>query len=213
MSKKQETKQELTAVIAPPNLQLAQFKIRGTAPYVQNKFSKKAKEIMHSAQAEGSKSKNKNKKDGKNFDSCFAESQHIASDGWCGIPAPAFRNAMISACRVAGFTMTKAKLSVFVLPDGFDEDDGTPLVKITKGEPKYHESHVRLATGVCDLRARAMWQAGWEATVTVRFDADQFDHTDVANLLLRVGQQVGIGEGRPDSRQSAGMGWGLFDIV
>jgi hypothetical protein len=28
-----------------------------------------------------------------------------------------------------------------------------------------------------------------------------------------VGRQVGIGEGRPDSRNSCGMGWGLFEIV
>jgi hypothetical protein len=30
--------------------------------------------------------------------------------------------------------------------------------------------------------------------------------------IARVGQQVGICEGRPDSKNSAGMGWGLFDI-
>lgn len=35
---------------------------------------------------------------------------------------------------------------------------------------------------------------------------------DVANLMNRVGAQVGIGEGRPDSKNSAGMGWGLFSI-
>jgi len=27
-----------------------------------------------------------------------------------------------------------------------------------------------------------------------------------------VGLQVGIGEGRPDSKNSAGMGWGMFTI-
>ena len=46
----------------------------------------------------------------------------------------------------------------------------------------------------------------------VRFDADQFTLTDVANLLMRVGMQVGIGEGRPFSKNSNGMGWGLFDL-
>ena len=35
---------------------------------------------------------------------------------------------------------------------------------------------------------------------------------DVTNLLMRVGQQVGIGEGRPDSKNSAGMGWGTFNV-
>jgi len=34
----------------------------------------------------------------------------------------------------------------------------------------------------------------------------------LTNLLARAGLQVGIGEGRPDSKNSAGMGWGLFQI-
>ena len=33
------------------------------------------------------------------------------------------------------------------------------------------------------------------------------------NLIARVGMQVGVGEGRPDSKQSAGLGFGLFDVV
>jgi hypothetical protein len=37
--------------------------------------------------------------------------------------------------------------------------------------------------------------------------------TDVVNLISRVGLQVGIGEGRPDSKQSAGLGYGLFEIL
>jgi hypothetical protein len=53
----------------------------------------------------------------------------------------------------------------------------------------------------------------WKARVRVRWDQDQFTLEDVANLLTRVGMQVGIGEGRPDSKNSAGMGWGLFAVA
>ena len=35
---------------------------------------------------------------------------------------------------------------------------------------------------------------------------------DVVNLMVRVGLQVGIGEGRPSSKKSNGIGWGLFDV-
>ena len=49
--------------------------------------------------------------------------------------------------------------------------------------------------------------------VRIRFDADQFTLTDVANLFARVGLCGGIGEGRPDSKTSAGIGYGLFEIV
>lgn len=47
----------------------------------------------------------------------------------------------------------------------------------------------------------------------IRFDADLFTKTDIVNLIMRVGAQVGIGEGRPDSKDSAGMGFGLFEII
>ena len=36
---------------------------------------------------------------------------------------------------------------------------------------------------------------------------------EVRNLLVRAGVQVGIGEGRPYSKKSYGMGWGTFEVV
>lgn len=202
-----------TLVIKEPKFEIARFKIVGTAPYVQNKFSQKAREQMRKTQEGGSTSKSKRgAREAKNFMETYEQAKHISHDGWVGIPAPAFRNAMISACRLVGFKMTLAKLSVFVQPDGFDADDGTPLVKITKGEAKPAEHMVRLATGVADVRWRPMWQPGWEAIVTVFYDADQFTQQDVANLMMRVGMQVGVGEGRPDGKNSAGMGWGTFSL-
>ena len=53
----------------------------------------------------------------------------------------------------------------------------------------------------------------WKAKIRIRFDADQFSTQDITNLLARAGEQVGIGEGRPDSKNSAGMGWGCFRIT
>jgi hypothetical protein len=119
---------------------------------------------------------------------------------------------MISACRLVGFKMTLAKMSIFVEADGFDADDGTPLVKLIAGEPERMDAAVRNATGVIDIRSRPMWRE-WQADLRVRFDGDQFTLDDVANLLSRVGVQVGIGEGRPDSKASAGMGWGTFKLA
>lgn len=209
MSKKAEN---VAITIAPPNMQTAQFTIVGTAPYVQHKFGARPKQAMHDTQAAGSTAKKGSKKAPKNFKRCFEDAMHKAEAGWPGIPASSFRCAMVSACRICGFHMTKAKLAVFVEADGYSGDDATPLIKITKGKPVYHETSVRLATGVIDLRARPMWHPGWEAKVRIRFDADMFTLQDVTNLLARVGVQVGIGEGRPDSKQSTGMGWGLFKI-
>ncbi len=193
--------------IAAPNIQTVQFKLVGTAPLVINRFGAKAELIA--AQQGGSTSKKGKKKEAKNFERSYENAKHKHADGWCGIHAGSFRAAMISACRLVGFKMTLAKLSVFVLADGFSAD-GEPLVRID-GEPEMVTHHVRNQTGVVDVRARPMWKQ-WSVTLRIRYDADQFTTTDVANLLLRVGEQVGVGEGRPDSKQSAGMGWGTFTI-
>lgn len=204
---KEKTKE---MVILPPNFDTAKFEIIGTSPYVQNKWSSKAREEMRRKQEAGSQNAKGKKRDAKDFKQCYEQAMHKLEDKSCGIPAPAFRNAMISACRICGFKMTQAKMCLFVEADGVDYEDGTPLVRITRGEPEYLESTVRNASGVADLRARPMWREGWRAILRVRYDADQFTSSDVGNLLHRAGMQVGVGEGRPDSKKSCGMGWGLF---
>jgi len=199
--------------ISPPNFKEAVFTIVGTAPYVQNKFSKKVRDQIHETQASGSTARKGKKREPKDFQRCYEEAIHRAgAEGWIGIPASGLRRALISACRIVNFHMTRGKLALFVLADDFDTDDGSPLVRIV-GEPQYSELGVRNESGVVDLRARPMWKPGWRATVRIRFDADMFTVTDVANLLMRAGQQVGIGEGRPDSPNSCGMGWGTFEIA
>jgi hypothetical protein len=200
-----------TVQIPAPNFETAKFVICGTAPYVQNKFSTKARQLMRATQEAGSTARKGGKRQPKDFDEAFRQSLHVSEQGWYGIPAGAFRNAMVSACRTVGFRMTLAKLSVFVEADGYDED-GNPLVKITKGEPVYKEDVVRIQM-TTDVRARGMFREGWEAVVNVRYDADQFTAVDIANLMMRVGVQVGIGEGRPDSKTSTGMGWGTFEVI
>ena len=152
------------------------------------------------------------KRAARDFDADFQGARHISHDGWDGIHAAAFRNGMISACRLVGFKMTIAKLAVFVDPDGFDVVDGVPLVRIHGPEPVKRVMHTRNATGVIDLRARPAWDK-WSCNLRVSHDADQFSAADVANLLSRVGAQVGVGEGRPDSRSSAGMGFGMFRLA
>jgi len=197
--------------ITAPNLKTVTFHICGTSPLVQNKFGNKAREIMRAAQEQGSIAKKGKKKEPKDFEALFHESYHKGIDGSYGFPAAGLRSAMISACRSVGFKMTHGKQFVFVEADTFDVD-GTALVKITKGEPRHVEHPVRIQT-TTDIRVRAMWDPGWEALPRLTFDADQFTTTDVANLLMRVGLQVGIGEGRHDSRSSAGCGWGCFKIL
>jgi hypothetical protein len=204
-------KNEQTVVISAPRMQAAEFEIVGTAPLVVNRFSHKAAEAMRAAQVAGSQAKSKKKREPKDFEALYEAAKYKSTDGWCGINAAVFRNALIGACRLVNYKMTHAKLSIFVVADGYDAIDGTPLVRIHGGAPRMDVRAARNDNGSFDLRARPMWTK-WSCKLKVRWDADQFSVEDITNLLARVGLQCGIGDGRPSSKMSAGLGWGLFEV-
>lgn len=198
--------------ITPPRFETASVTIRGTTPLVIHRFSQKVRDSIQATQEAGSTARKGKTRVPRDFEENYQNARYISKQGWDGIPSAAFRNALISACRTVGFRMTVAKMSVFCIADGFDED-GTGLVKITKGEPHCDIRPGRNATGGVDLRARPMWPEGWEARPSFRWDSDQFTASDLINLLTRAGMQVGLCEGRPDSKMSAGCGWGEFEVL
>ncbi len=203
-------KQEVS--IKAPNFAEAEFKIHGVAPLVIHRFSSKTKNEMKLKMETGKAASSRKNREAKNTDDLYNEARYVSKEGWDGFHAAALRNAMISACRLVGFKMTLAKLSVFVIADGWDKlEPQIPLVRIY-GNPMKQEDMARVETGQPYVTVRAAYH-DWTAKVKIRWDADQFTTADITNLLMRVGMQVGLCEGRPDSKNSAGMGWGLFEIV
>jgi hypothetical protein len=199
--------------IKAPNFQRMEIPLIGTAPYVTNNMSPQSMEAMKKGM-EGKKldKKAKSERPAKDFKADYEGSIHRDRDaGWIGIPAAAFRAALIRACGGVGIEMTRGKQAFFIEADGADRD-GKPLVKITKGEPAYFEALVKNSNGGSDLRARARFDTGWEALLRISYDADVYTETAVANLTLRAGVTVGVGAGRPFSSASAGCGWGTFTI-
>jgi len=205
-------KSSIQVAITPPNFQHLAINLRGTTPLVINSFSAKAMETIRRTQEAGSTARSRKTRESKNFEALFEGAKHVSDDGWEGIHAAAFRNGAISACRACGFKMTHAKLAFMVMQDGFDRVDGAPLVRLTEGAAEQWVAPVRNKTGVVDLRCRPMYRE-WAATLRIRYDAGMLTADDVVNLIARVGLQVGIGEGRPDSKESAGLGYGLFEIA
>lgn len=203
---------ETVVVIQPPDFRVLEINIRGTTPLVINRFSAKAMEMMREAQEAGASAKSRKKREPKDFDALFEDAKHVSDQGWEGIHAAAFRNGAISACKACGYVMTRMKLALFVQQDGFDRVDGAPLVRLTEGVAEPWTAPTRNATGVIDLRCRPMYRQ-WAAALKIRYDAGMLTQNDVVNLIARVGLQVGIGEGRPDSKASPGLGLGLFDVV
>jgi len=209
MKVKEEAKKTVT--ISAPKIKTATFEIVGIAPLVIHRFSAKTKNEMKLKMETGKAASSKKKREAKDTDDIYQESRYISKDGWDGFHAGAIRAALISACRLVGFKMTLAKLSIFVEADGWDaQEPQIPLIRIY-GKPQKQEDMARVETGQPYVTVRAAFY-DWSAKVKIRFDADQFTIDDIYNLLYRVGSQVGIGEGRPDSKKSCGMGWGLFDV-
>jgi hypothetical protein len=199
--------------IKPPNFQVAEFEVRGSTglPLVIHRFSKKTKDEMKRKMETGKAASSKRNREARSTNDLFNEARYRSPEGWDGFNASAIRNALISACRLVGFKMTLAKLSLFVIADGNDAaEPQIPLVRIY-GDPVKQEDMARVETGQPYVTVRPAYH-DWKAKIRIRWDADQFTLEDVTNLLARVGMQVGIGEGRPDSKNSAGLGWGVFEI-
>jgi hypothetical protein len=201
---------EEVVTVSPPRMCILTQPIVFTSPYMQGRFPEKARQMMQDKQEAGSTAKKGGKREARDFDADYQNSMHRGPRGEYGIPAAAFRAAAVSACRTVNFKMTLAKLGLFVEADFLDPRDGTPLVAL-EGEPRPCTLPVRNTNGVADLRCRALWQE-CRATVRIRYDADMFRLEDVVNLLARIGAQVGIGEGRADSKKSAGIGYGFFKL-
>ena len=208
-------KEQEGVVIEPLRQAILTVPIVGTAPLKILRFSKKTQEQVRQTQEAGSQAKSKKKRDPKNFEQAYEEAKYLCTQKegkksvtWLGLNASGIRNGCIETCRMAGYAMTKAKMSIFAVEDGLDDLDSTPLVRI-HGEPEMSVDPVRNASGVIDLRPRVMFKE-WRMNIRIRFDESQFSPSDILNLLIRVGQQNGLGEGRPNGTNGNGTGNGLF---
>jgi hypothetical protein len=185
--------------IVPPNFDHATFLLTGVTPLLINNWG------MADPYGYMPKPNPRSAKDRLAF--C----KYVDRDGgWDGVPCTAFRSGMIDACRLAGLMMSMAKLSLFVESDGTDIRSGKPIVRLlnTRGV----EQRCKISCGKDQMyRSRCLYDKGWQINLRVKWDADQFQLGDVTNLLMRTGQQIGIGEGRPYSRHSAATGYGTFE--
>jgi len=197
--------------ITAPNMGIALFKIIGTSPLMISSFTEKAINKMRAAQEAGSRAKSKKAREARDFEKDYRDAMHVSTDGWPGIAAGAFRTGMVDACRLVGYPMTRAKLAIFIEADGLDSVVKTPLVRII-GTPEMVIRAERNDDGSMDLRSRPSWTTWMINPLRVRFDQDMFSISAITNLLLRVGLQVGVGEGRPNSKNSTGIGYGLFSV-
>jgi hypothetical protein len=197
--------------ISAPNMKTAVFSVTGLSPLVVHRFSAKLKKEFEEKQITGKAASSKKKREPQSQKEIYDAARYVSEEGWDGFQASALRHAMISACRLVSFKMTLAKMSIFVVADGRDKlEPQIELIRII-GKPIMQTDVARVQTGQPYVTIRPAYH-GWKAKIQMQWDADQFTLADIANLLSRVGMQVGLCEGRPDSKNSAGMGWGRFSV-
>lgn len=134
----------IAVTIKAPNFKTADFLIKGNAPLVIHRFSAKTKQQMKDKMEAGKAASSKKNREAKSTDATYNEARYISRQGWDGFHAGSIRNAMISACRLVGFKMTLAKMSLFVIADGVDrEEPQIPLIRILGCEPVKQEDMAR----------------------------------------------------------------------
>ncbi len=174
------------------------FLVVGVTPLIQHAWSEKAIRIMQDAQS-GKKTKAKNRDPKVPADEYHAAHYWFDEDaGIAGVPASAFKQAMVAACRFYdGIKMTQAK-QMFFVPGELLPINGTSVMRT---DP------VKIGQ-TTDLRYRPQFDR-WSCVVDVEFFASQIDTESVVNLLDAAGAGVGIGEWRPER----GGSFGRFAIV
>jgi hypothetical protein len=177
--------------------------VEGVSPLIIHKWSEKAKRLMRHAQ---SGAEEKLAREPKVPEEEAEGSLYRLDDGRPGMPATAFKAAMVGAARLfSGLTMVTLKSGIFVTGDGPDQ-----LVPI-EGALSIREDMPRNANGNADLRYRyQVWP--WMATLRVIWLPTLMSSESVVNLVDAAGNG-GIGDWRPSAPKSMTGTYGRFQVA
>lgn len=182
--------------------------IVGLTPVIPHQWAEKAKRLMRAKQF----GETQQKREAKDPDEEAEAAMYRLPDGRPGIPATAFKAAMVGACRFfEGIPMTEGRLMIYIRGEGPEQ-----LVAL-RGTERVREDTPRNATGVVDLRYRTALLAGvegiepWRADITVVFPLRLLSERSVLALLDAAGR-VGVGDWRPGSPKSNSGTFGTFRI-
>lgn len=193
----------------------ATIPIIGVTSLIPHQWAEKAKRIMRDKQF----GKTQQKREPKNPEEEAEAAIYRLPDGSAGMPATAFKGAMVAACRFfQGIPMTEGRLLIFVKGEGPDQ-----LVRIS-GTEQMREDMPRNATGVVDLRYRTALLAGenivdeegkavepWKADISITFPPRLISASSILHLLDASGR-VGVGDWRPGSPKSNTGTYGTYRI-
>jgi len=213
-------KKKIEAVVIPAiETAVVEIEVVGTSPLIVNNFSAKSKQAILDKQM-GKAGIKREKKDpwecfkgslylmpGKKFpvkklvqmtnDQQMGDAIPFIKDTF-GIPTPAFKNAMISACRFLDTPMTLVTGAVHV--SGF-------LTPVKYDKLYMREDVVRVGNfpnKSADIRHRGMFTE-WSTKLKILYNRRILNAAQIANLLENAGFHVGVCEWRPEKKGQFGM--------
>lgn len=197
--------EQITQIDLPPTRRgLLTIPILGVSPVIPHKWSEKAVRQMRIKQSEEAATKPKH--DPKDPEAEAEASLYRLGDGRPGLPAAAFKGAIVGAARLfAGITMIQLKVAVTVLGEGQDQ-----LVPI-EGDMTLREDLPRNANGNPDLRYRYAFMP-WSTTLRVEFNEQLISPRAVYTLLDAAGDG-GVGDWRPSAPKSNTGMYGRFQVA
>ena len=204
-------------IIRPVERKIIELRIKGTSPLLVHNWEEKAIKMIYDKQV-GSAKKVREKKIPEEQ---FLGSRYVSSEGWDGVPAGGVKGCLVGACRAYDdLVMTQMRRFIWVLGDGVEErkpawdgaiSTGRDLVRI-HGTAEPFESMVRIASGVADIRYRAIYRE-WSMLLRIGFIANKFTPDQVVNLVQMAGVVEGLCEHRPGSPKSNTGNFGTFEVV
>jgi len=181
--------------------------IIGTQPLIVHNWSQKAKMEMADKQ---SGSKIKKSREARDPLAEFESSRYRLDDGRDGMPATAFKSAIVGAARLfEGVTLVQLKQALYI--HGEVTADGSSLVPIVSDGPSMRTDMVRVGMGTADLRYRAQYWP-WSAILTVTFQTDVVDLDSVV-ALVEAGGFGGVGEWRPSTPKGLTGMYGTWEVM
>jgi len=194
-----------TIEIPAPNFQRVIATVKSLPPgLLSDRFGTRTREILKEREANPNRKQEKVARDpeAEFLGSLYTVSEANGKAPVYGFPAAAFQKAMIAAAgRFAGLKNMGPTLAGAVTIEA-------DLIPLQAATPVMREDP-RGIKGVRSSLIYRAWFQEWEAELPIRFDADLFSDQQVLNLLARAGEQVGIGNWRPEKKGN----FGRFEII
>ena len=200
MATKAKKTEEVKDITVSLEVKTIRIPIEGISPLIMNRFDEKSKQQIEES-APGMKQGGK-KKNIVPPEEQYERSIHYCTDGSCGFPANAFKDAMVTtAYRTFGRPMTTTRSAFHVIAD-----DPAALEVQRLGEDMVRVGGIQK---VAAPRYRAEFPV-WSAVITIQFLANVITEEELIGLLNAAGFACGIGEWRPEKSSGS---YGLFRVV